>query len=128
MTTDTTAVSYGTEPRALIPSAYVAAGFYEASPASLRPNGSKPRPFFNMTTEEGQAAYAAYVADLKGARPSRISPTLDTSPPKGPPRACSETASDHGGQQFQHRHRLCGRLLPRQSRPRWLGRRHCRSA
>lgn len=65
MTTETPAVSYGTEPRALIPSAYVAAGFYEASPASLRPNGSKPRPFFDMTTEEGQAAYAAYVADCK---------------------------------------------------------------
>ena len=65
MTTDTPGAPYGTEPRAHVPSAYVAAGLYEASPASLRPNGTQPRPFFDVATEEGQAAYTAYVADLK---------------------------------------------------------------
>ncbi len=54
---------YGTAPQARIPTSMVAAGFYDACPSSLRPDGSRARHLFDMGQEEGRAAHAAYVAD-----------------------------------------------------------------
>lgn len=65
MTTDTTPGHevFGTKPRSYIPASVIAAGLHEMSPASLRPDGSRPRHLFDVTTEEGRAAHDAFHAD-----------------------------------------------------------------
>lgn len=65
MTTDPTPGHevYGTTRHIYIPASVIAAGCYDISPASLRPDGSRPRHLFDVTTEEGRAARDAFHAD-----------------------------------------------------------------
>lgn len=57
--------SYGTTNRSHIPASIVSAGLYEISPTTLRPDGARPKPIFDLATEAGRAARDAYLADME---------------------------------------------------------------
>ncbi|MFG1400718.1 LbetaH domain-containing protein [Xanthobacter sediminis] len=56
---------YGTADRSHIPAAMVAGGLYDLSPTTLREDGTRPRPLFDLGTTEGRNARNAYLADVE---------------------------------------------------------------